>query len=92
MSQLSLNELILGFVDLFDQNMTPDQARDWLLLTNQPQNLAPAIAVAASTLREHMDTVAAPENAMDVCGTGGDGPWQFGIDHGVGCGYCQNCS
>ena len=83
MSQLSLNELILGFVDLFDQNMTPDQARDWLLLTNQPQNLAPAIAVAASTLREHMDTVAAPENAMDVCGTGGDGQHTLNVSTAV---------
>ena len=83
MSQLSLNALLTGFVDLFDQNMTAEAARDWLLLTAEPQNVAPAIAVAASTLREHMARVAAPENAIDVCGTGGDGQHTLNVSTAV---------
>src|SRR5690606_28519301 len=44
---------------------------------------AAEIAAAAKVLRRHMVPVAAPENAVDVCGTGGDGQHSLNISTAV---------
>jgi len=63
--------------------MAAGEARDWLLLTRSPDNIAPSIAVAAAVLRDQMRTVGAPPTAIDVCGTGGDGQHTLNISTAV---------
>ncbi len=41
------------------------------------------IVAAASVMRSHMAQIAAPANAIDVCGTGGDGAHTFNISTAV---------
>jgi len=86
-SQLSLTELRDGFARLLTDDsqhrMTENEARDWLVLTRSPENIAPSIAVAAAVLREQMRVVAAPSAAIDVCGTGGDGQHTLNISTAV---------
>lgn len=87
MSQLSATQLIDGFVRLLSddrrQRMSEAEARDWLLLTHSPANIAPSIAAAAAVLRGQMHSVAAPSTAIDVCGTGGDGQHTLNISTAV---------
>ena len=51
MSQLSPGELMHGFRRLFDQDMSEEQAADWLRQSSTPENLPFSIAAAASILR-----------------------------------------
>ena len=83
MSQLSPGELMHGFRRLFDQDMSEEQAADWLRQSSTPENLPFSIAAAASILRQRMDRVSAPDNAMDVCGTGGDGQHTLNVSTAV---------
>ncbi len=61
------------FHQMIDGNFDEDTAKKFLLdlnSANLPQN---AFIGATSALRSKMRKISAPKNAIDVCGTGGDG-------------------
>jgi len=49
-----------------------DAIRDFLLAMSLRDETAVEIAAAVTAIRARMIPVAAPEGAIDVCGTGGD--------------------
>lgn len=83
MTALAMSGLQDGFARLLtndpSKRMTASEARDWLTATRLPVNISASIACAASVLRTQMQPVKAPQNAIDVCGTGGDGQHTLNI-------------
>ncbi|MFN3370784.1 MAG: anthranilate phosphoribosyltransferase [Sphingomonadaceae bacterium] len=61
-----------------------DEAIGRFLLTLAGRGETPAeIAAAAGVLRERMRAIGAPEDAIDVCGTGGDGSHSLNVSTAV---------
>lgn len=68
------------FAALLDGAMSDDEARDFLA-NNDPDG--PALAEAALAVRARMIPIDAPPNAIDVCGTGGDGQHTLNVSTAV---------
>lgn len=87
MTQLSPVQLLDGFENLLSEDtqnrMSANEAREWLINASLPENIVGSIAIAAHTLRKQMETIVAPANAIDVCGTGGDGQHTLNISTAV---------
>lgn len=62
-----------GFADLLDGRIDDGAAAAFLITLAERGEAATEIAAAALALRERMIPVSAPTEAIDVCGTGGDG-------------------
>jgi anthranilate phosphoribosyltransferase len=83
--------LVAGFDALMDGKATPAQTGA-LLMGLQPHMRDPGvIAAAAMAMRARMVPLPAPEEAIDVCGTGGDGAKTLNVSTAVsfvvaGCG------
>lgn len=80
-----------AFAEIMDGAAAHDEIKRFLTLTTPHMNRAPLIAAGARALRSRMVRVAAPEGAIDVCGTGGDGAHTLNISTAValvvaGCG------
>jgi anthranilate phosphoribosyltransferase len=88
---LAPDEINAAFAEIMDGLAHHDEIKCFLTLTI-PKMADPAwIAGGAAALRERMLRVAAPEGAIDVCGTGGDGAHTLNISTAVafvvaGCG------
>jgi len=80
-----------AFAEIMDGAAAHDDIKRFLMLTTPLMGHAPLIAAGARTLRSRMVRVTAPEGAIDVCGTGGDGAHTLNISTAVafvvaGCG------
>jgi len=80
-----------AFAEIMDGVAPHDDIKQFLTLTVPLMSFPPLIAAGARALRSRMVRVNAPEGAIDVCGTGGDGAHTLNISTAVafvvaGCG------
>jgi len=80
-----------AFSEIMDGEANHDDIKRFLTLTMPMMGFAPLIAAGARALRSRMVRVSAPQGAIDVCGTGGDGAHTLNISTAVafvvaGCG------
>ncbi|MEP6338514.1 anthranilate phosphoribosyltransferase, partial [Parasphingorhabdus sp.] len=68
-----------AFSKILDGECPADEVSAFLVALADRGETATEIAVAASEMRKRMVTADAPENAIDVCGTGGDGSHSLNI-------------
>lgn len=76
---LSFAEAEALFARMLDGGMADDEIRQTLLTLAERGETAQEIAGAAKAMRDRMTRISAPENAIDVCGTGGDGQHSLNI-------------
>ncbi len=67
------------FARMLDGEMAEDEIRETLVELADRGETAQEIAGAAKAMRDRMLRVSGPENAIDVCGTGGDGQHSLNI-------------
>ncbi len=70
---LAADEAIHAFDLLFDANLPEAEIATFLVAMSERSETAVEIAAAARAMRARMIPIAAPQGAIDVCGTGGDG-------------------
>ncbi|WP_193142142.1 anthranilate phosphoribosyltransferase [Meridianimarinicoccus sp. MJW13] len=70
---LTADEALAAFETLFDGTATPSQIGGFLMALRTRGETVDEIAAAAAVMRARCAKVAAPEGAMDIVGTGGDG-------------------
>ncbi len=80
---LSFGEAEALFGQMLDGGMADDDIRALLIELSDRGETAEEIAGAASAMRARMKRIAAPANAIDVCGTGGDGQHSLNISTAV---------
>ena len=72
-----------SFDAMLDGAMADDAIAAFLVTLAERGETAEEIAAAATAMRARMVRVTAPENAIDVCGTGGDGSHSLNISTAV---------
>jgi anthranilate phosphoribosyltransferase len=60
------------FDQIIEKKLSDEEVKEFLLNLNKQNLPLPAFQGAVSALKKHMKKISAPENAIDVCGTGGD--------------------
>ena len=80
---LSAGETERLFDRIFAGELTATQLRAYLEATAERRPTVDEITGAARSMRAHMRPVTAPANAMDLCGTGGDGLGTLNISTAV---------
>lgn len=86
-----MSQLAAEFAAILDGKTSLEQTKAFLTRSVDLMGDADALAAGAQAMRERMVRVAAPEGAIDVCGTGGDGAHTLNISTAVafvvaGCG------
>ena len=81
--KLSDDELDRAFAIMMGGEAAPEQVMPFLLASIPLMSNARAIAAGAKAMRERMVRVNAPEGAIDVCGTGGDGAHSLNVSTAV---------
>ncbi|PWJ20400.1 anthranilate phosphoribosyltransferase [Jannaschia seohaensis] len=76
---LSREEAESAFAAFFDGDATPAQIAGFLMALRTRGETVEEIAAAASAMRARCNRVEAPEGAMDIVGTGGDGKGTLNI-------------
>lgn len=72
-----------AFADLLDLKVSDEEIGAFLLALSERGETSIEIAAAAQELRLRMIPVSAPEGAIDVCGTGGDGHHSLNVSTAV---------
>src|SRR3569623_1125897 len=72
-----------AFADILDARTSEDAIADFLIALPDRGETSIEIAEAARALRERMIPIDAPDNAIDVCGTGGDGHHTLNVSTAV---------
>lgn len=90
-SDLAPEEIDAAFAEIMDGRALHEEIKRFLVLTMSCMSDPRWIAGGARSLRARMVRVEAPEGAIDVCGTGGDGAHTLNISTAVafvvaGCG------
>jgi anthranilate phosphoribosyltransferase len=80
---LSGETALAAFEDILDGRAAPDDIRDFLTTMSLRDETSVEIAACARAMRARMFEVAAPANAIDVCGTGADGQHSLNISTAV---------
>ena len=78
-ARLSEDEAGEAFALMMTGNATPAQIAGLLMALRVRGETVEEITAGARSLRERMVTLAAPEGAIDTCGTGGDGVGTYNI-------------
>ncbi len=78
-TSLSLSESEALFARMLDGEMEAGEIREVLVELADRGETAQEIAGAAKAMRDRMVRVSGPANAIDVCGTGGDGQHSLNI-------------
>lgn len=73
LSNLSSQEFEKIFNDIISNKIAPKDVAQFLLNLNQENLPSTAFIGAVAALKKQMKIIQAPKNAIDVCGTGGDG-------------------
>ncbi len=81
--RLSADEASDAFGVVMDGQATPAQIGGMLMAMRARGETVQELAGVVAAMRARMTPVAAPEDAMDVCGTGGDGAASLNISTGV---------
>lgn len=76
---LTRTEAVEAFTALFEGDATPAQMGGFLMALRTRGETVDEIAAAASVMRAKCNPVKAPEGAMDIVGTGGDGKGTLNI-------------
>ena len=76
---LTAEEAEAAFAAFFDGDATPVQIAGLLMALRTRGETTEEIAAAAGAMRARMNRVAAPEGAIDIVGTGGDGKGTLNI-------------
>lgn len=80
---LTLPEAQALFGRMLDGEMGDEEIRDVLIELADRGETAAEIAGAVKAMRERMKRIAAPDGAIDVCGTGGDGQHSLNVSTAV---------
>lgn len=80
---LAANEAAHAFAAILDGTVPDDAIAAFLVALSDRGETAAEIAAAAQAMRERMIPIAAPVNAIDVCGTGGDGHHTLNVSTAV---------
>ncbi len=80
---LSFHDCAELFGKILDGALPPPEVREMLLYLADKGETADEIAGAASAMRARMLAVQAPADAIDVCGTGGDGSHSLNVSTAV---------
>ncbi len=72
-----------AFADMLDGKPSEEDIEQFLTVLTERDETAIEIAAAASAMRERLVPVEAPDNAIDVCGTGGDGQHTLNVSTAV---------
>ena len=80
---LSADDAALAFDLLFDGDLPETKIADFLITMARRGETAVEIAAAARAMRTRMISVNAPDGAIDVCGTGGDGHHTLNVSTAV---------
>lgn len=81
MTTLAEAEAVFG--RMLDGAMTDDEIRDVLIELAERGETAAEIAGAVKAMRARMKPITAPDGAIDVCGTGGDGQHSLNVSTAV---------
>lgn len=71
------------FANILDLKASAEEIEDFLIALSARGETATEIAAAASAMRERVNAIEAPENAVDCCGTGGDGQHTLNVSTAV---------
>lgn len=82
-SPLDTEAAFRAFSDILDGNVEDGQILKFLTVMAERDETAVEIAAAVRAMRERLIPVKAPEGAIDVCGTGGDGAHSLNISTAV---------
>lgn len=80
---LSMAEAEAAFSSILDENLPSEDIQTFLVTMAERDETAEEIAGAVRAMRARMITVQAPNGAIDVCGTGGDGAHSLNISTAV---------
>lgn len=80
---LSREEAARAFADILDGTVSDEAIADFLIALSARGETATEIAEAARAMRARMIPIDAPEGAIDVCGTGGDGHHTLNVSTAV---------
>ncbi|QLC24358.1 anthranilate phosphoribosyltransferase [Parasphingopyxis algicola] len=72
-----------AFADMLDGKPSEEDIEHFLTVMTERDETAVEIAAAASAMRERLIAIEAPEGAIDVCGTGGDGQHTLNVSTAV---------
>lgn len=72
-----------AFAAILDGEVAPDAIQQFLSIMSDRDETSIEIAAAVREMRKRMKTISAPEGAIDVCGTGGDGSHSLNISTAV---------
>ncbi|WP_295562596.1 anthranilate phosphoribosyltransferase [uncultured Sphingomonas sp.] len=80
---LSRESAAQAFADILDARVPAEAIGDFLLALSDRGETSIEIAEAARALRARLIPIAAPDGAIDVCGTGGDGHHTLNVSTAV---------
>ena len=72
-----------AFADILDARTSEEAIADFLIALSERGETSIEIAEAARALRARLIPITAPEGAIDVCGTGGDGHHTLNVSTAV---------
>ena len=77
------DEAVQAFSDILDARASEDEIEAFLVALSARGETMVEIAAAAQAMRDRLIPIEAPENAIDVCGTGGDGHHTLNVSTAV---------
>lgn len=80
---LSRESAAQAFADILDARVSAEAIGDFLLALSDRDETSIEIAEAARALRARLIPITAPDGAIDVCGTGGDGHHTLNVSTAV---------
>lgn len=72
-----------AFAAILDGEVAPDNIQQFLTVMSDRDETSVEIAAAVREMRKRMKAISAPDGAIDVCGTGGDGSHSLNISTAV---------